>query len=102
MHRSRNAYADANPAYKAILMGFLGAVIVAGLVWALVLGFQADQRWQAHCRDTLHGAVQTQTWSGYGYHTGSSGKMVYGYYSTQTTVCRLTSGPNAGAVIDTE
>lgn len=78
----------------------LGVALLGLLVVAAVMH---DQAWQDHCRDELHGAVQTQTWSGYGFHTSTStGKMVYGYYSTSTTVCRLTSGPNAGVVIDTE
>jgi hypothetical protein len=77
-------------------------LVAVGAFFGVREAVRADDRWQARCRDAYHGAVQTQTWSGYGFHTNYQGKMVYGYYSTSSTVCRLTSGPNAGVVVDTE
>jgi hypothetical protein len=84
---------------------WIGGIAVAVLaVVFVVFAVRQHEAWSRNCREVLHGAVQTQTWSGYGYgyHTDSSGNMVYGYYSTSTTVCRLVSGPNAGVIIDTE
>lgn len=89
---------EANPIAAVAIVAVVCALIIAFGWWA----YTEDQKWQRHCTGELHGSVQTQHWSGYGFHTGSSGKMVYGYYSTSTTVCRLTSGPNAGAIVDTE
>ena len=88
---------DFDPIWKGLVVG----AIIAGLVWGAFALYQMDQRWKSKCREVYHGVVQEQTWSGYGYHI-VNGKMIYGYYSTTTTVCRLVSGPNAGVVIDTE
>jgi hypothetical protein len=93
---------DANPIWRHAIVGFIAALVALAVAIGISEIIKADHRWQANCREVLHGAVQTQTWSGYGYHTGSSGQMVYGHYSTSTTVCRLTSGPNAGVIVDTE
>lgn len=82
--------------------GVLGGVVIALAIVAIVYAYRAHEGWKQNCVHALHGVVQTQTWSGYGYHTDPSGKMVYGYYSTSTTVCRLTTGPNAGTIVDTE
>lgn len=99
----RNYRREANPIWRYLLYGAIGMTVAVLVAWGAMEIVKADHRWQERCRNVYHGAVQTQTWSGYGFHTDvATGKMVYGYYSTSTTVCRLVSGPNAGAIVDTE
>lgn len=73
-----------------IIGGGTALVIIAAIVLG-IFAFQEQERWDAWCVDQ-GGRVDSVTSHGYGWTTGTNGKMTYGPVSTTTRYCLTDDG----------